>query len=110
MNSTRSRGWRGNDSYGEEAPDFREPGTRRRKFAGYLKAANELRQTYQQSYRDSWAGRGAQADGANDMPGAFPGAITATSGHDQLVIFPSYARRHVKQKVSCLFPDVENLR
>ena len=77
--------------------DGREPG-RRRKLAGYLRAANELRQTYQQNYLQSGKNRDGPSD-TDDMPGAFPGAVTTRDGDEQMVIFPSYARRHVKQKV-----------
>lgn len=91
---TSSGGWGG---YGSDSGE-REPGTRRRKLAGYLKAANELRQTYQQNVQDSWASR----DGSQDMPGSFPDANVATgTGKQEMLIFPSYARRHVKHKV-CL--------
>ena len=75
-----------------------ERGARRRKLAGYLKAANELRQSYQQSY-----GLGGQRDGATDedgnpMPGAFPQATVARSGDEEMLLFPSYAVRHSVRK------------
>ena len=71
-----------------------ERGARRRKFAGYLKAANELRQSYQQSY-----GLGGQRDGTtgedgNAVPGAYPDATVTRSGNDEMILFPSYAVRH----------------
>lgn len=71
-----------------------ESGSRRRKFAGYLKAANELRQSYQQSY-----GLGAQHDGEADengsgMPGSFPDLAVVRNGDEEMVLFPSYARQH----------------
>ncbi|MCJ1238343.1 hypothetical protein MMC14_006332 [Varicellaria rhodocarpa] len=75
-----------------------ERGTRRRKFAGYLKAANELRQSYQQSY----AGRGQDDGGVDDydqgIPGAFPDVAIARNGDEEMVLFPSYARRHVEKE------------
>ena len=80
--------------YGPENPaQPSERGARRRKFAGYLKAANELRQSYQQSY--GWR----QNDGSTDedgssMPGSFPELTSARHGDEELVLFPSYARRH----------------
>lgn len=80
-----------------EAESFRgdgQPGTRRRKLAGYFKAANELRQTYQQNVH-SWANK----DGSSDMPGEFDSASFAQTGDEEMLLFPSYARRHVKQKV-----------
>jgi len=75
-----------------------ESGGRRKKLAGYLKAANELRQSYQQSYSQSWATRDGQDD--EPVPGSFPGGARARSGDDEMIMFPSYARRHVKQKVN----------
>ncbi|KAL9127629.1 MAG: hypothetical protein Q9175_007695, partial [Cornicularia normoerica] len=75
-----------------------ERGARRRKLAGYLKAANELRQSYQQSY-----GFGGQRDGTTDedgnpMPGAFPDATVSRSGDEEMLLFPSYAVRHSVRK------------
>lgn len=75
-----------------------ERGARRRKLAGYLKAANELRQSYQQSY-----GLGGQRDGTTDedgnpMPGAFPDATVSRSGDEEMLLFPSYAIRHSVKK------------
>lgn len=87
--------------YGQDGSDYerREPGARRRKLAGYLKAANELRQTYQQNLGDSWAGRDGTQD-ANGLPGTYPDAsVTKGSAKDEMLIFPSYATRHIKKKV-----------
>ena len=75
-----------------------ERGARRRKLAGYLKAANELRQSYQQSY-----GLGGQRDGTTDedgnpMPGAFPDPTVSRSGDEEMLLFPSYAVRHTVRK------------
>ncbi|KAL8830949.1 MAG: hypothetical protein Q9170_005498, partial [Blastenia crenularia] len=73
-------------------------GTRRKKLAGFLKSANELRQSYQQSY-----GLGPQKDGATDyddsgIPGAFPDVAIARSGDEEMLLFPSYARKHTSRK------------
>ncbi|GME41655.1 hypothetical protein GTA08_BOTSDO00520 [Neofusicoccum parvum] len=79
----------------------REPGARRKKFAGYLKAANELRQAYQQSYTRGWGSGGGDRldwDQGDDTPGAFPDAAIIRSGDEEMVLFPSYARSHVKRK------------
>ncbi|KAI9810671.1 MAG: hypothetical protein M1827_006130 [Pycnora praestabilis] len=77
----------------------RERGARRRKLAGYLKAANELRQSYQQSYGSQWSNKHANADeDAQGIPGAFPDVAIVRSGDEEMVLFPSYARRHVKQE------------
>ena len=74
-----------------------ERGARRKKLAGYLKAANELRQSYQQAY-----GLGGQKDSAEDdastIPGAFPDVSVSRSGDEELLLFPSYARRHQPQR------------
>lgn len=84
------------DSY---AP--REPGARRRKLAGYLKAANDLRQTYQQQYAPTWATRGDSSyDYGDDTPGEFQDAAVVRNGEEEMILFPSYARKHVKRKVS----------
>jgi len=73
-------------------------GARRRKLAGYLKAANELRQSYQQSY----GSRGLQDAEADEdeagIPGAFPDVAIVRNGDEEMVLFPSYARRHVKKE------------
>ncbi|KAL9083031.1 MAG: hypothetical protein Q9165_008693 [Trypethelium subeluteriae] len=79
----------------------REPGARRKKLAGYLRAANELRQSYQQSYGSSFnvASRDGSTDHlGNDMPGAFPEAAIVRGRDEEMVIFPSYARKHITQK------------
>ncbi|KAK4998230.1 hypothetical protein LTR66_002495 [Elasticomyces elasticus] len=77
----------------------REPGARRKKLAGYLKAANELRQSYAQSYTQNWNIKDGAADSADDgTPGAFPDAAVVRSGDEEMVLFPSYARKHVKTK------------
>lgn len=82
-----------NSGYGSS----HESGSRRRKFAGYLKAANELRQSYQQAY-----GLGTQNDGEADengsgIPGSFPDLAVARNGDEELVLFPSYARQHARK-------------
>ena len=78
-------------------PAVPERGVRRRKLAGYLKAANELRQSYQQSY-----GLGGQKDGTDDdasaIPGAFPDASVVRNGDEELLLFPSYAIRRSPRK------------
>ncbi|MCJ1375677.1 hypothetical protein MMC20_006914 [Loxospora ochrophaea] len=67
-----------------------ERGTRRRKLAGYLKAANELRQSYSRQ-RDSEG----ETYGSG-IPGAFPDASIARSGDEEMILFPSYALQHSK--------------
>ena len=76
----------------------RERGARRRKLAGYLKAANDIRQSYQQSYAQKWgADNGDMDDDAKGIPGAFPDVAIVSHGDEQLILFPSYAKRHVKE-------------
>jgi phosphatidate phosphatase APP1 len=82
----------------QESYEAREPGTRRRKLAGYLKAANELRQTYTQQYASNWSSKEAQYDYEDDTPGGFPDAAVVRSGREEMILFPSYARRHIKRK------------
>lgn len=77
----------------------REPGARRRKIAGYLRAANELRQSYQQSYTSGWGTRDVNVDEASETPGSFPDAAVIRAGDEEMVLFPSYARKHIKTKV-----------
>ncbi|TID24331.1 putative inactive dehydrogenase [Venturia nashicola] len=85
-----------NNSGGEEPP----AGSKRAKFRGYLKAANELRQTYQQQYASGWNNRTSYLEEGDDGPaGTYPDAAAVVrSGDEQMVLFPSYARRHVKEK------------
>ena len=70
-----------------------ERGSRRKKLAGYLKAANEIRQSYMGS---------SQFDGedGSGIPGSFPDLTAARSGEEELVLFPSYARRRYPRKSS----------
>lgn len=75
----------------------REPGARRKKLAGFLKSANELRQSYQQSYTSGWGGRDTRYEDVDDTPGAFPDAAVVRSGDEEMILFPSYARKHIKR-------------
>lgn len=73
----------------------REPGARRKKLAGYLKTANDLRQSY---FAQDGAGA-RESHMVEDGPGSFPDAAVVRSGNEELILFPSYARKHVKSKV-----------
>ncbi|KAF2169790.1 hypothetical protein M409DRAFT_64801 [Zasmidium cellare ATCC 36951] len=76
--------------YGGFRAEGREPGARRKKLAGYLKAANELRQNY-------FSADGTRdVHGPEDGPGAFPDAAVVRSGNEEMILFPSYARKHHK--------------
>jgi phosphatidate phosphatase APP1 len=81
----------------------RERGTRRRKLAGYLKAANDLRQSYQQTYAPSWSRDLDVDDNDPGIPGAFPDVAIVRNGDEEMMLFPSYARRHVTKPP----PEVE---
>lgn len=70
----------------------RIPGSRRDKVRGYLRAANELRQTYQASLEQK-----LQASEDGSIPGDFPDVDIIRSGKEEMVLFPSYARPHVKR-------------
>ena len=73
-----------------------EKGARRKKIAGYLKAANELRQTYQAQYLGNPNESSAyEEDGS--LPGAFPDVSVVRNGDEEMLLFPSYARRHHKR-------------
>lgn len=82
------------EGYGEE----RKRGGKRERLAGYLKAANEIRQSYQQSYSEKWGGNDGVEDDPHGIPGSFPDAAIVSHGDEQMILFPSYARRHTKEK------------
>ena len=84
-------------SYQDYAP--REAGARRKKLTGYLKAANELRQTYLQQYAPAWSRGEATYEYDDDTPGEFPDAAVVRNGDEEMILFPSYARSHIKRKV-----------
>lgn len=81
---------------GPASGEVKEPGSRRRKFAGYLKAANELRQSY---FQGGDAHPWGQEHDDDSQEHAFPDAAVARGGNEEMVFFPSYARVHNKQKV-----------
>jgi hypothetical protein len=98
LKSTESKGHAGKAmSYQDYAP--REAGARRKKLTGYLKAANELRQTYQQQYAPTWTRGEATYEYEDDTPGEFPDAAVVRNGDEEMILFPSYARSHIKRKV-----------
>lgn len=68
----------------------RERGARRRRIYGYLKAANEIRHSYTSQL--------TQDDSADDqnMPGTFPDVEVFRSGNEEMILFPSYARKHLR--------------
>ncbi|KAJ5813124.1 hypothetical protein N7447_010147 [Penicillium robsamsonii] len=71
------------------------PGSRRKKVYDYFKAANELRQ----AYTSQWSGqRNEHDEDYYNTPGAFPDAEIARSGDEEMVVFPSYARKLTENK------------
>lgn len=71
----------------------RIPGSRREKVRGFLRAANEVRQSYQAQIEQR-----LQASDDGSMPGDFPDVEIVRSGREEMLLFPSYARRHIKRK------------
>ena len=79
--------WSGDGSYA--------PGSRRKKAYEWFKAANELGQ----AYTSRWTGQGADSqEDYYHAPGAFPDVEIARSGDEEMVLFPSYARRLTPKK------------
>ncbi|KAK6542831.1 hypothetical protein TWF694_006772 [Orbilia ellipsospora] len=88
------------DSYRNSASQPREPGARRAKIAGALRAANEARQNYIASYYrgtdpdefvTSSAGRTASGNGEWTDRDLKP------TGTEEMILFPSYARRIMRK-------------
>ncbi|KAF2036247.1 hypothetical protein EK21DRAFT_96197 [Setomelanomma holmii] len=82
----------------QESNEPRESGGRRRKLAGYLKAANELRQSYTAQYAPNWRTNEENYKFEDDAPGGFPDAAVVRSGEEEMILFPSYARKHIRRK------------
>lgn len=112
-----------NNSYGPAAPTAStastppaagERGYRRRKIAAMANnvyrasasAVNEIKEGYAHIPR---AGDLSVDDphSRTSIPGSFPDVAITAAGDDQLVIFPSYAKRHVKRDWS-LEPEYED--
>lgn len=69
---------------------------RREKLRGILRAANELRQTYQDQLQHKL--QASETDGS--MPGEFPDVEIVRSGEEEMILFPTYARKHTKKKTN----------
>lgn len=88
--------------YGAGPEAVREPGTRRKKFASMagsvyrasVAAASELKEQYNNTRI-----RGVEPIDSHQItiPGSFPNVAIVTKGNEQMVLFPSYAKRHIKQ-------------
>ena len=72
-------------------PERREPGARRRKIAGIIKS-------YQQAYSEKWGANNFGEEDTLGIPGAFPDVSIVSHGDEQLILFPSYACRHIKER------------
>ncbi|KAJ5184124.1 hypothetical protein N7492_001740 [Penicillium capsulatum] len=71
------------------------PGSRRKKAYEWFKAANELGQ----AYTSRWTGpRNDSNEDYYHTPGAFQDVEIARSGDEEMVLFPSYARRLTPRK------------
>ncbi|KAI0435947.1 hypothetical protein F4803DRAFT_259792 [Xylaria telfairii] len=92
----------GSGSYGVDGG--RERGARRRKLAAMAGsvyragavAVNEIKESYNQT-------RSTEIDSPEiskiTIPASFPDVAIATRGNEQMVLFPSYAKRHTKENV-----------
>ncbi|KAL4912291.1 hypothetical protein BDW62DRAFT_194927 [Aspergillus aurantiobrunneus] len=78
----------------------RERGTRRKRVFEYLKAANELRQSYAASWTAQRNAARVFDDEYMNTPGAFPDVEIARSGDEEMLIFPSYARRLDRERMA----------
>lgn len=91
----------GSGNYG--ADGGRERGARRRKLAAMAGsvyragavAVNEIKESYNQT-------RSSEIDTPEiskiTIPGSFPDVAIVTKGNEQMVLFPSYAKQHVREK------------
>ncbi|TQS38514.1 hypothetical protein Golomagni_00979 [Golovinomyces magnicellulatus] len=77
---------------------FLEKSTRKKKIVSYLKAANDIRLSYQQSYTEKWIS--SNGDLRNDTSqisnNASSNSETSMINDKELIIFPSYAKKHIK--------------
>ncbi|KAK0710869.1 hypothetical protein B0H67DRAFT_491820, partial [Lasiosphaeris hirsuta] len=86
---------------GGDALPPREPGTRRKKLAAMagsvyrvgVAAASEIKEQYNNTRIRGVEG----SDNQISIPGSFPSVAIVTKGEEQMVLFPSYAKRHIKQ-------------
>ncbi|KAK4188673.1 hypothetical protein QBC35DRAFT_514594 [Podospora australis] len=100
-NLNNSSGGSGYGSGGEATQQQREAGARRKRLAAIAgsvyragaAAASELKEQYNNTRI-----RNVEAMDASQysIPGAFPNVKIITKGEEQMVLFPTYAKRHVK--------------
>ncbi|KAG5916858.1 hypothetical protein E4U42_007469 [Claviceps africana] len=87
----------------QDVGDRGERGYRRRRLAAMAGSLYRSGQQAVTDFRESYVqsrGRGLDDSGANEslhIPGAFPEVAIACGGSEQMVLFPSYAKKHVKR-------------
>lgn len=85
----------------DDAEISRDQGSRRRKLASMagsfyragMAAASEMKEQYNNTRI-----RGVESDsgGQITIPGSFPDVAISVQGDDQMVLFPSYAKQHIR--------------
>ena len=70
------------------------PGARREKVKGILRAANEMRQSYQAQIQQKLQ----ENMNEGGVPGDWPDMEVVRSGNEEMLLFPSYARNHQTKK------------
>ena len=86
----------------EPEPAYGERGYRRRKLAAMAgnlyrtgqQAVTDIKDTYAQTRGQ---GNDLDANESTHIPGAFPDVAITAQGNEQMVLFPSYAKRHAKR-------------
>ncbi|KAM0346438.1 hypothetical protein ACHAPU_005502 [Fusarium lateritium] len=94
----------GYGSSGADNPSDGERGYRRKRLAAMAgnlyrsgaAAVTEIKESYAQT-RAGPASAGHENHGHIHIPGAFPDVAITVRGDDQMVLFPSYAKQHIKQ-------------
>lgn len=84
-------------TWGTPSADGAAPNSRRKKAYEWIKAANEVGQAYASRWTSQ---RGGPQEDYYQTPGAFPDVEIARSGDEEMVLFPSYARRLDVKKTS----------
>ncbi|KAF3384518.1 hypothetical protein F1880_003065 [Penicillium rolfsii] len=77
-------------TWGTGTGDGATQSSRRKKAYEWIKAANEVGQAYASRWTSQ---RGEPSEDYYNTPGAFPDVEIARSGDEEMVLFPSYARR-----------------
>lgn len=77
-------------TWGTGSGDGATQSSRRKKAYEWIKAANEVGQAYASRWTNQ---RGEPPEDYYNTPGAFPDVEIARSGDEEMVLFPSYARR-----------------